>query len=570
MINLRCYQTVFINAIWHAWLTLRSILAVMPTGGGKTVCFASVMHNHTGASAAIVHRKEIVTQISCALATLEVKHRIIAPPQVVSMIRRKHLKLFRKSYVDPHASAGVISVQTLTSKASAKNKLLQRWLNQISLAVFDEGHHYIDTGQWGRAVEMMSNAKLLFVTATPDRADCKGLGKDANGFAQILIEGPTTRWLIENGYLSRFIYKAPATDLNTDNIPITASGDFNMRVFRERVVESHLVGDVVKHYSKFALGKQCIVFASDVATAEEIAAEFNSLNINANALSGETDDGTRDRELEKFESRQIQVLVNVDLFDEGFDVAGVEAVIMARKTESLAKFLQMIGRALRVIYAQGFDLSTKEGRLAAIAAGSKADGAIIIDPVRNWERHGMPDWPRKWSLNGREKGTRKTDDDTVPQRVCNNCTQPYEAFYKYCPYCGTPHIPAARATPAQVEGDLIELDVESMAALFAQIQAANMSEENYAQNQIDRQIPSIGRSADMRRFRDAKYRRQVLDTMVRWWVGLQTPKRGINEIYMRFYHRFGVDMGTAYTLNAKDTDALIERMRKEFSEDIAA
>ena len=139
MIQLRPYQWQFVDDINAAWSNgARSVLGVMPTGGGKTVCFAWLMHEHLGASAAIVHRKEIVSQISCALAQLDVKHRVIAPPPVVALIRRKHLKLHGRSYVDPHARAGVISVQTLTSKASERNREIQKWTKQISMAVFDE------------------------------------------------------------------------------------------------------------------------------------------------------------------------------------------------------------------------------------------------------------------------------------------------------------------------------------------------------------------------------------------------------------------------------------------------
>ena len=566
MIKLRDYQEALADKILAAWLTFRAVLAVLSTGGGKTVIFSALINEHVGASAAVVHRKEIVSQISCALAALEVKHRVIAPPATITLIRRKHLKRFGRSYLDPHAQCGVISVQSITSKSSLQNDGLQRWLKQITLCVFDEGHHYVTQGIWGRAVGMMGKAKLLFVTATPERADGKGLGVDADGFCETMVEGPSTPWLIEQGYLSRFIYKAPKTDLNMDDLPITASGEVNAKVLRARTVESHLVGNVVEQYLKFAPGKKTIVFASDVATAEEMAEAFRLAGVRAVALSGETDSGVRDRELDAFEFGDLDVLVNVDLFDEGFDVPAVECVILARITMSLGKYLQMVGRGLRVVYAQGFDLKTQAGRLAAIAAGGKP-AAIIIDPVRNWERHGMPNWPRSWSLAARDRGSRGASD-TVPQRVCLECTQPYEAFYKICPHCGTPMPePDGRSVPEQVEGDLMELDVEGMAALFAAMRNADMDDEDYAADQIRRGLPPFGRSVDMRRHQAAKYRRRVLRELVAWWSGMQAG-RDLSEQHRRFYRRFGIDIGTAFTLNAKDTDALIERIQERFTEDM--
>lgn len=567
MIKLRDYQAALADKIRAAWRRVRAVLAILSTGGGKTVIFSVLMNEHAGASAAVVHRKEIVSQISCSLAALEVKHRVIAPPKVITLIRRKHLKRFGRSYLDPHAQCGVISVQSLTSRSSARNDALQRWLKQVTLCVFDEGHHYVTQGLWGRAVLMMSNAKLLFVTATPERADGKGLGVDADGFCETMVEGPSTAWLIEQGYLSSFIYKAPKTDLNLDDLPITASGEVNAKVLRARTVESHLVGNVVEQYLKFAPGLRTIVFASDVATAEEMAGEFSLAGVNACALSGETDSGVRDRTLDAFEFGDLRVLVNVDLFDEGFDVPGVECVIIARVTMSLAKYLQMVGRGLRPVYAPGYDLKTQAGRLAAIAAGDKPK-TVIIEPVRNWERHGMPNWPRVWSLASRDRADRSGPGDTILQRVCLVCTQPYEAFYKICPHCGEPMPePDGRSVPEQVEGDLMELDVEGMAAVFAAIRHADMTDEDYTLDQLSRGIPAIGRGADLRRHQAAKYRRQVLRELVAWWFGMQAG-RTLSEQHRRFYYRFGIDIGTAFTLNAKDTDALIERIQQRFTEDM--
>lgn len=567
MIHLRDYQQKLLDDIYEAWQRVRSVLAVLPTGGGKTVCFASIIHDHVGASAAIVHRKEIVGQISQALGRLGVKHRVVAPEGVVRRIRRRHLKEFGKSFVDQQALCGVVSVQTLTSRSASNDRELQAWVTQVTLAVYDEGHHYVKKGLWARAVECMHRAKLLFVSATPQRADGLGLGATSDGFAEVMVEGPSLQWLIDEGYLCRFEYKAPRSDLNLTDIPITASGELNSKELRKRVVESHLVGQVVAQYHKFTPGKLAILFATDVKSSEEYAEELRTSGVTAAALSGETEQGERDATLDQFEAATLRVLSNVDLFDEGFDVPAADAAILARPTESLAKYLQMVGRVLRPVYAKGYDLSTREGRLAAIAAGPKPF-ATIIDPVRNWERHGAPNWPRLWTLDGRAVGSRDKSD-AVPQRVCDACTQPYRAFLKACPYCGNVNEPMGRSLPEQVDGDLYDLDVEGMAALFAKMRAADMPAEQYALDQIARNLPPIARSADLKRHEAAKYRRQVLRELIAWWIGCQ-PGRDIREIYKRFYFRFGVDIATAHTLNANDTDALIERIKLKFGEDIAA
>jgi superfamily II DNA or RNA helicase len=547
VIQLYPHQADLVARTYAAWETVRGVLLQLSTGGGKTVIFSTIAHDHVGASLMVAHRKEIISQISLALAALGTKHRVVAPPKTIRRIRRRHLKKFGRSFVDPNAQCGVGSVQTITSRASEGKAELQRWLNQVTLAIFDEGHHYVDSGLWSRAIDSVPNAKLLFATATPERADGKGLGSYADGYADVMIEGPPTKWLIENGYLAPFRYYAPNTDLDVSGMAVTASGDFNAKAFRARVVDSHLVGDVVRHYRQFALGKKTIVFATDVETAEEIAETFRADGHRAIAVSGATEAGERDRIGDGFEGDEYDVLVNVDLFDEGYDVPKVECVLLARPTESLGKFLQMVGRALRILKGKTH--------------------AIIIDAVRNWERHGMPDWPRTWTLDAREKGTRNAPTDTVPQRVCKGCTQPYEAFYRACPHCGYVPEPEGRGSPEQVDGVLTELDVDALAALFDKMRVADMSDEEFQQQQIARHVPAIGQRAGLKRHQSAKYRRGVLRQLVAWWVGAQ-PGRDMDEIHSRFFYRFDIDIGLAFTLSAKETDALIEKISSRFGEDV--
>lgn len=548
MFKLRPYQENIVGLIYEAWQRARVILVVLPTGSGKTATFSTIIRDHKGASAAVVHRREIVKQISLSLAKLGVKHRVIAPPKTIKNIRRTHLKQLGKSFVDPHALCGVASVQTMTSKSSEKNLDLQRWLNQVTLCVFDEAHHYVKAGLWARAVDAVSKARILMVTATPERADGQGLGAHASGYVEEMIEGPSTQWMIENSYLSKFRYIAPRSDFTVEGLAVTASGDFNARALRERVVASDIVGNIVEKYLEYTPGRQAIIFASDVDTANDVAEAFRLSGVTAAALSGKTDEAVREHELALFEAEETQVLVNVDLFDEGFDIPAVSVCGMIRPTESLAKYLQMIGRVLRIL----------EGK----------EDAVILDLVRNYERHGMPNWPRNWTLDDREKGSSKKSD-MVPQKVCKTCTQPYEAFYKVCPFCGSEQPPpAARKSPEQVDGDLFELDVEGMAAMFKKQADADMSDSDYRTSQIVRNIPPQGRAKDLKRHERAKYRRQILRDLVGWWVGMAPPGRDMSETHRRFYIRFGIDIGSAFTLNADDTDALCILIQKHFHKDL--
>jgi superfamily II DNA or RNA helicase len=411
------------------------------------------------------------------------------------------------------------------------------------------------------------------MTATPERADGKGLGLEADGFAQTMVLGPTPKWLIENAYLSPYQYFAPETDIDLTGLRLTDSGDVSAKEFRARVVDSRMVGDVVEHYKKYAPGKQAIVFASDVATCMDLEKAFMLQGISATALSGDTDSGIRDTQVDAFENREIQVLINCDLFDEGFDVPGVEAVILARFTESLAKYLQMVGRGLRPVYAPGYDLDLLQGRKAAIAAGDKPH-AIVIDAVRNWERHISPDWPRTWTLASRPKGTRAARPDLLPQRICLECAQLTPRSLRVCAFCGAPPEQVAdRSTPEKVDGDLQLLDLEALHAIYARIEAANMSAEAYRQRLFEpdangRIIPPKYHGAAVRRHEAAKTRRRVLYELIGWWMGGHPPERPIYERQRLFYLRFGIDCATCQTLPEKETDQLIDLITQRFSEDL--
>jgi len=290
---LRDYQGTLEEQVYRAWNEQqhRNVLAVMPTGAGKTVSFASILAQHQGVSCAIAHRQELVGQISMALARFEVRHKIVGPTKVVKYIINEQVRELGQSFYDPNALCAVAGVDTLVRRADK----LQHFLNQITLWVQDEAHHVIRNNKWGKAAALMPNARGLGVTATPIRADGKGLGRHADGVMDTLVEGPSMRWLIDNGYLTDYRIFAPPSDLDLSNVNVSqATGDYNPVKLKTAVQESHLVGDVVAHYLRLAPGKQGITFATDVETATQISAQFNQAGVRAEVVSAKTPDKLRD------------------------------------------------------------------------------------------------------------------------------------------------------------------------------------------------------------------------------------------------------------------------------------
>lgn len=559
-ISLRDYQEELTADVYAAWQAgAANVLAVLPTGGGKTVIFGRVVADHAGASCALAHRQELVGQISLALARYGVRHRIIGPQNVIRRIVQEHMGETGCSYYDPSARTAVAGVDTLVARAEQ----LTAWAATVTLWVTDEAHHTLASNKWGKAAALFPNAKGLGVTATPARADGKGLGRHAEGVFDDMVEGPSARWLIEQGYLCDYRIIAPPGDFVRPGADAVGStGDIKLAANKAAVKASHIMGDVVTHYQRFAAGRRGIVFAVDVETATEIARNFNAAGVRAEAVSAKTADNVRGEMLARFKRGELDVLVNVDLFGEGFDLPALDVVIMARATESLGLYLQQFGRALRPIYAPGYDLSTREGRLAAIAAGPKPR-ALIVDHVGNVVRHLLPDSARVWGLDGRGKKTRGRALDVVPLRTCLNldCLAPYERALACCPFCGHKPEPANRSAPEFVDGDLLELDAEALKRLRGDIEKI----DGPARVPQHLDGPAVG--ALHKRHRERQQAQEALRTSIAWWAGYQRALgRPDSESYRRFYLAFGLDVMSAQALGRPEALALADKINNYLGE----
>lgn len=450
MIQLRPDQYDLKQRIYNEWNAGHSnVLAIACTGFGKSIVTTDVIldgHNQGMSEIVMAHRNELVGQMSMHVARRGIMHRIIGSRETVSGIIQEHRAEFNRSFVNPDARCAVGSVQTIVSRQAE----LKQWAAQIDRFTGDEGHHFLKDNMWGEAARLFVNARGLLVTACPQRADGKGLGRHHDGIADALVLGPTMRQTIDAGYLADYEFVIPTSDFEIDEQRRGKDGDFTRPAMREASKRSHLVGDVVVEYLKHAPGRRAICFATDVETANEIAAKFNASGVPAASVSAKTDAGVRRDMIRRFKDGRILVLVNVDLFDEGFDVPACDVVIMARPTASLNKYLQMAGRAMR------------------IDKNNPSKVAMIIDHVSNFKRHMMPDRPRAWTLDRRDKKAKQAPDpDDIPLTSCRECSRPYERALPACPYCGAePPLPAPGSrTPEQVDGDLALLDLATLAAM---------------------------------------------------------------------------------------------------------
>lgn len=533
MTELRQYQRDAVDAIRDA---SGNVLLVMPTGAGKTVVMGSIIKDQTHEVCAIAHRQELVGQISKALAREGIRHRLIASKETISYIVRDHTRRFGRSFHDPSAKVAVAGVDTLTRRTSQ----LRQWLPRVKLWLIDEAHHVLRGNKWGRAVELFPNATGLGVTATPCRTDGAGLGSHADGVFDTLINGPTMRQLINEGYLCDYRVFAPPTDFKIGEECIGSTGDFTRPKMVAATRDSNIIGDVVDHFVKIAGGAKGVIFNTDIESSEETARQLNARGVSAAAVSSKSTNMERDRAVRQLETGELQVLTNVDLFGEGFDLPSISVVSMARPTMSYGLFCQQFGRALR----------PEDGK----------QHAIIIDHVGNVARHGLPDRQRVWSLSRRERNSRVSHDpDMIPTRRCMNveCMGEYEAIHDNCPYCGERYEPADRSSPESVDGNLIELDAETLAAMRQEIQRIDEDADQLRHRMERAGAPGAAVGGAVKNHRLRQTAQGHLREMIATWAASQrTMGRQDTESYKRFFWRYGVDVLTAQALGRREAEEL--------------
>lgn len=515
-------------------------MAVLPTGAGKTVVFSKIIARHNGPSVAIAHRRELVAQISRSLAVEGVPHRIVAPRPIVRAIAAANSASLGRAWVDPGARAGVAGVDSMGNAC-------ERWRRSITLTVQDEAHHPLQDNKWGKVLASL-DGKLLGVTATPERADGKGL----DGFFTELIFGPSMRDLIDDGHLAEYRLFAPASArLDLEGVAVSKStGDYSAGKLRVAMKAAQITGDVVATYKRLAAGKLGITFVADVESAHEMAQAYCDAGVPALPVSAKTPPAERTDAIKRFARREVHQLVNVDLFGEGFDLSSaagldvcVEVVSMARPTHSYVVFAQQFGRALR----------------------PKAGKAIVIDHVGNTVRHGgPPDFPRSFDLAGRARRSSGKADDLPKVRVCDECTGVYDRELGSCPYCGHRWEPAGRGSPEQVDGDMMELepavlaDMRRAAATLMRTDAEIRGGWNY----LTGRISPLAIHTNIKRDRTNRDTQVELRAAIVQWAGVQRAS-GTDDaaIRKRFYLTYGIDILSAYALKAREAAALMERLR---------
>lgn len=360
----RYYQLDCLDAIRAAFAgtderdPVRSVLVVLPTGMGKTFVFSDLARTWPGTVLVMAHRDELILQARDELER--------ATGERVGIEKAE-------SYAG-NQRVVVTSVQTMSRRYDAFAT------DRFTLVIIDEAHRSISPS-YRKVVNYFAAAKVLGVTATPDRADEKPLGKvyDDVAYRLDILDG------IDMGYLVPVHgQEVVIQDLDLSGIKSLADDD----ALDEAMLK--VVEGVVQQAFELCGSEQTIIFTPGVRSAHAMAERMNLLAPGkAIAIDGDTDKDVRRRLIAGYRSGLYQFLFNCDVCTEGFDAPETSIVGMAAPTDSRSRYAQRAGRGTRVLPGIVDHIPGAEGaaaRRAAIAA-SRKPRMRILDFVGNAGKH---------------------------------------------------------------------------------------------------------------------------------------------------------------------------------------
>lgn len=364
---LRPHQIEAKAKIFEAWTKYDSVMLQMPTGTGKTYLFTSLINDiintyktaHKDIKILIVaHRTELIDQISATLNKFGIAHGFIQGA--------------REQYLWKRVQVG--SIMSLLTDKNYYNVCRQKF----DYIIVDEAHHSL-AETYIRLFGLFPNAKKLGVTATPWRLNHESF----LSLYQYLIVSPQISWFINNNLLSDFDYVSIKQDSEIQRLvnksEVVSTGDFSNVDLDNTFNNQRIRSKLYESYLQFANGRKGIIYAINKCHAAKIAELYSSHGVKAMAIDCDTPRDVRQEMITAFKNGEISVLVNVDIFTEGFDCPDVNFIQLARPTKSLSLYLQQVGRGLRIV----------EGK----------EKTIILDNVGLYNYFGLPNANRKWQYH---------------------------------------------------------------------------------------------------------------------------------------------------------------------------
>ena len=384
------YQVDMKSSLYEAWYESRSVMCQMPTGTGKTHLLVSVVRDYVRSTGAgvwiVVHRIELVDQISSTLSRYGVSHgllvsgkgmsgdlvQVVSIQTISSLLSRGRLSVLSPAFLSLVAGTSARGMDS----GHPPREVRSGRIPVPGLLVIDEAHH-APARSYARLWELFPNAYKLGLTATPCRLNRGGF---TSLFDRLLTSRSVSRF-IEEGRLALFDYLSILPDSlaqrRVDSLSKRgADGDYSLKEMGSVLDCPEAIADLYEAYRTFVPGKKGIVYAVNRSHSLHICECYRSHGVRAASIDSLTPALERRECVERYSRGEIDVLVNVDIFSEGFDCPAVEFIQLARPTLSLSKYLQQVGRGLRV-------------------HPSKVR-TVILDQVGLYLRFGLPTEERDW------------------------------------------------------------------------------------------------------------------------------------------------------------------------------
>lgn len=422
MIIPRDYQNVAIDAIYKFFQnhpTNSHPIVKMPTGTGKSVVIAEFL-------------RRAFLQYS--------NQRVIIGTHVKELVEQNYLEFMG---MWPTAPAGIYSAGlkrkdlfariTFAGVASIVKNIEK--FGKIDLFLIDECHLLSpeDESMYMKCIQLLlivnPNMKVIGFTATDWR---EGIGRMTEGgtlFTHVAIDmcdEISFNWFIKQGYLIPLIPKRTESYIDVDGLKIVG-GEYAKNQLQIVANKDEITFSALQETLRIATAegrKHWLIFAAGLEHVKKIYEMLQYLGVSCRTVHSKMPVGERDKNIKDFKAGEYTALINNGILTTGFNYKAIDLIVMLRPTASSKLWVQMLGRGTRPDYAPGFDLTTLEGRFAAIEASEKQN-CLVLDFARNSERLGPINDP----VIPKKKGEGKGD---VPIKICEECGMYNHISARFC------------------------------------------------------------------------------------------------------------------------------------------
>jgi DNA repair protein RadD len=445
----RPYQDAAIDALFAFFMRHpdvdRNPAVALPTGAGKAFVIAEfcrrVLSSWPGQRILnLVHVKELVGQNAATMRRLWPQ----APVGVFSAGLNQRVAHM------PLTFAGTKSVAANLKLFGRQDLII---VDEVHLIPEREESEYQRVLAYFRALN--PNLRVIGLTATPYRM---GSGRITDGglFTDIVLDMTNMAGfnsLLDDGYLCRLVPMRTEAVIDVSKVTVRA-GEFAANELEKVANKEELTRAALRETMVAARDRHhWLIFATGVAHVESVAAMLrDEFGVSAAVVHGGLTGAQRDEAIRAFKAGEVRALINANVLIAGFDFPALDCIVCLRPTTSVVTHVQMLGRLTRPLYADGFDLDTREGRLAAMEASDKGSKALVLDFAGNVARNGPINDPRIPKRKG------KGPPGEIPVKLCAECGCLNHIVNAVCDNCGEPFKTESKITDRASTAEVIAVE----------------------------------------------------------------------------------------------------------------